>query len=177
MSRGWLAIVLFAAAVLMPCAAVTAQDEDEDAAKAAAAATAIVQDPTEDPLVRTLFESNPSTPAELVRAIKILVDIKRPKLAKPLVKKLLAAKPAPRDWDQLLEQFGTPTFMDFATVPELAPEIGKLVEAVLAGSQTYREDPQRLAKMIGALRARPTNELGKRRWCRLSERITLPWLR
>ncbi len=152
--------------LLMPSALVTAQEIDGDEKPKAAdkappvkqddaemKIAEIIRDPNEDTLIHTLLESKPTTATELVRAIKIMVDINRPKVAKLLVKQLLETKPTPRDMDQLIEQFGTAAFIQLSTVPELAPDMGKFVDAVLTGAAAYREDPQRLAKMIGALRS------------------------
>jgi CheY-like chemotaxis protein len=154
----------------MPPAIVSAQDIDGDEKPKAAAEAKdktppskeadadrkiaeISRDPNEDTLVRTLLASQPATATELVRAIKILVDVKRPEVAKLLVKRLLETKPTPRDMDQLIEQFSTAAFIQLSTVPELAPDMAKFVDSVLTGAAAYREDPQRLDNMIGALRS------------------------
>jgi len=113
----------------------------------------LIADPSEDTLVRTLLASNPTTATELVRAIKIMVDIKRPEVGKLLVKRLTSIKLEPRDMDQLIEQFGSSTFIQLTSVPQLAPDMPKFVSALLAGAASYREDPERLAKMIGSLRS------------------------
>jgi hypothetical protein len=166
-SSGCRAFIL--ALALLPAAIVAAQDADGDEKPKAAAAAAdnaapkgedpatkiaqLIADPSEDTLVRTLLASNPSTAAELIRAMKIMVDIKRPEVGRLLVKRLTAVKLEPRDMDQLIEQFGSSTFIQFSSVPQLAPEMPKFVAELLSGAAAYREDPERLAKMIGLLRS------------------------
>lgn len=144
-----------------PAAGMPAGDKPADGGKDAAPAkddsaraiAAIIKNPIEDPLVRTLLQSNPQTPSELVRAMKVLLDIRRAPVAKLLVKALLDTQPAPQELDRLLEEFGSATFIGLAATPEFGPEMGKFVANLFEQAQTFRENPERLDKMIRALRS------------------------
>ena len=61
----------------------------------------------ESPAVQAILETNPATPAEMVRAAKILADLERPDLAKDFLKKVLAAKLGQKQLAQLEAQFGS----------------------------------------------------------------------
>lgn len=99
-----------------------------------------------NPAVLTILESNPTTPYEQLRAIKILVDLDHAKYARPLVDALvkqpldLAAKAA------LAARFNTATLMHLATNPDLRTTLGPFVDELFKASQAYRRDPKRLAE-------------------------------
>jgi hypothetical protein len=120
----------------------TAEAENAGAEKAAAA---------ESPAVRAVLITHPSTPAECVRAAKVLFDLKRPALSKTFLQKVLEAKPDPQQLADLLQQFGSAMFLNMAEQAELLPEAQQLADAVLAASKQHHEDPQRLLQLIGQL--------------------------
>ena len=71
-----------------------------------------VANPVPDsPAVAAILETNPTTPAELVRAAKILADLQRPDLGKQLLARVIAAKLNPQQLADLAERFGSPTFL------------------------------------------------------------------
>ena len=103
------------------------------------------------PGVAAIMATNPSTPAEQVRAAKILAGLDRPDLAKRLLMQVLAAK---LDQAQLLaleQQFGAPLFVNIAVRPELAPEGKQLADAVLQAAQAVRQDSARLDGLVRQL--------------------------
>ncbi len=103
------------------------------------------------PAVAAIRATNPTTPAEQVRAAKILAGLDRPDLAKQLLMQVLAAN---LDQDQLfaLEQhFGAPLFVNLATRPELAPEGKQLADAVLQAAQAVLQDSARLDNLVRQL--------------------------
>jgi CheY-like chemotaxis protein len=100
----------------------------------------------EDPAVQAVLESHPQTPADLLRAIDILVDLNQAALAKPFVEQLskeqldLAAKAA------LAAQFNSAKLLKLARNEELSPALGTLVDDILKSAEAFRRDPQRLAE-------------------------------
>jgi CheY-like chemotaxis protein len=105
----------------------------------------------EDPAVLAVLETNPTTPTECARAANLLAELRRPKLAKPLLQKLLAAKLTPDQYIELAQRFGTTMFTQMASNPDLAPEGGLVSEAVLKAVNSRLQDPKRIAAMIAQL--------------------------
>ncbi|MEX0677797.1 MAG: hypothetical protein WD063_12020 [Pirellulales bacterium] len=134
-----------------------APDADEKPAPAAkpAPAPAEAQSKPEpvpdDPAVRTVLESHPATPFELLRAIRILADLGHPKLAKPFIDELgkqkldLAAKAA------LVNRFDSAMLIRLARNPDLAESLGPFIDDLFRSAEAYRRDPQRLALWAGQL--------------------------
>ena len=106
-----------------------------------------------DPLLRSLAEMEPKTPQDFTRAIRILLNIGKPNLAKPYLERLIELNPSPRDSDQLIDEFGTSLFIDMSQSPELGSFARPFVEQLLSAADAFRSDPAQLAEMIGALRS------------------------
>ncbi len=105
----------------------------------------------EDPLLRSLIEADPKTAQEITRTVKTLIDVRQPTLAKTYLQRLIALKLPPAESDRLLDEFGTPVFIEITQVPELAAVAGPFVQKLLADAQAFRRDPARLATMIADL--------------------------
>lgn len=106
-----------------------------------------------NPAVAAVMATKPSTPAEQVRAAKILAGLDRPDLAKQLLGQVLAAN---LDQDQLLaleQQFGSPLFVNLSIRPELAPEGKQLADAVLQAAKAVRQDSTRIDDLVRQLSA------------------------
>ena len=104
-----------------------------------------------DPAIEAVLESKPTTPAELLRAAKVLTDLNRPDLAKEFLKKILAVKLNDSQLQSLVEQFGSAAFSGLAANKVLAPEAGQLADTVLAATSRQAEAPQRLAGLVAQL--------------------------
>ena len=76
--------------------------------------------PPKIPAVAAILATKPTTPAECMRAAKMLADLGRPDLAKGLLKKVLDAKLDPQQLADLGEQIGSPVFLDLAGRAALA---------------------------------------------------------
>ncbi len=105
----------------------------------------------EDPAVRSVLEDNPTKPAELVRAITVLVSLDRAELAKPLLAKLLGLKLDARALVALDSEFDSALFIKLARNPQLAPQAAQLADAVLSAAAKARSDPAHLDKLIAQL--------------------------
>ena len=98
-----------------------------------------------DPAVLAVLESKPKTPAELLRAIGILVDLDESALAKPFVDELGQRTLDPAAKTALVDAFNPATLLKLARHPELGVELGPLVDDWLRSAEEYRRDPARLA--------------------------------
>lgn len=101
--------------------------------------------------VQAILDTNPSTAAELVRAAKILADLDRPDLGKGLLKRILNAGLNQQQLAALVEEFGSPMFVDMAARKDMLPEARQLADAALAAANQALQDPQRLARLIKQL--------------------------
>ncbi len=106
-----------------------------------------------DPQVQAILDMKPSTPSEMVRAGRLLADFQRADLAKGLFRKVLDSKPGPKELAALVDEFGSPAFMEMSTRPDLAPEGTELAGAVLQAKNQQVQEPQRIAALIGELQA------------------------
>ena len=116
-------------------------------AKAAAA------EPTgpEDPAVEALLATKPKTPAERVRAAGILVDLKRPDLAKGFLIKVLEAGLSQGRLVALHNEVGGDLLASFARNSELQPEAKQLADAVAAAVRAASQDTEHIGKLIKQL--------------------------
>ena len=103
------------------------------------------------PQVQAVLDLRPTTPSELIRAGRLLADLKRPDLARGFFKKALAAAFDPKDLAALAEEFGSQSFLELKTRRDLAPEGGQLANAVLQARTRQLQDPQRIAALVQAL--------------------------
>ena len=105
----------------------------------------------EDPAVLAILETKPNTPAELLRAARILADLKRPDLAKEMIKKVAEANLDAAALASLVDQLGEAAFIEMSSKTTLQPEIGPLVDKALAAYQTRLRDTARLEKLVAQL--------------------------
>jgi len=112
-----------------------------------------VQPPPEpkDPAVAAILRGNPSTPPEWVRAAKTLAGLGRPDLGKQFLQRLIDAKLNDQQLAELVEQFGSATFLGMAAREEMQPEAGQLSDAILAAVNRSLRDPARIAQLIRQL--------------------------
>jgi hypothetical protein len=100
------------------------------------------------PEVQAVLDLRPTTPSELIRAGRLLADLKRPDLARGFFKRALAAAADPKALSALAEEFGSQVFLELKTRRDLAPEAPQLANAVLQARTRQLQDPQRLAALI-----------------------------
>ena len=104
-----------------------------------------------------MLESHPKTPAQLLRAIDILLDLDRADLARPLVEELSQKKLNVTAKAALVNQFNSATLMKLAHNAELAAVLGPLVDDLFQSAEAYRRDPKRLATWAQQLQDRRRN--------------------
>jgi hypothetical protein len=105
----------------------------------------------EDAAVTAVLKSNPTTPAAMTRAAKILADLQRPDLARQFLQKVLGAKLNRKQLATLEEEFGSALFTELGAREDLAPEGRQLAEAVLAAVSAELRDPNRLEQLVKLL--------------------------
>ena len=142
------------AKVSPPAGTATQKDTAEAPIAAAkptqAAAPAI--DPTQYALpIRAVLESQPQTPAQLVRAARTLIDLGEPALAKPYLVKLQAASLEDAALVDLVRQLGSGPFIKIAGEPALQPEGREFGDRAIAAASRQAHDPKRLAHLIDQL--------------------------
>ncbi len=99
-----------------------------------------------DPAVEAVLESNPQTPFELLRAIRILADLGYPKLAQPFVDQLTQKQLSTEEQAALFRQFHSAMLMRVARNPDLAAKLGPFIDQLFQAADAMRRDPQRLAQ-------------------------------
>ena len=103
------------------------------------------------PPVAAIMATKPTTPAEKVRAAKILAGLDRPDLARQLLAEVLAASLDQKQLFALEQQFGAPLFVSLSSRPELTPEGKQLADAVLKAAQAVLQDSARLDDLVRQL--------------------------
>jgi len=105
----------------------------------------------QDPTVRGVMASNPTTPGELVRAVRVLSRLDRPRAARLLIQRFFRTNPDSATLATLAERFGTGLFSGFRLSPALQPEGSRLASAVLDAFHKTVTDPQQLVAAIDLL--------------------------
>lgn len=106
---------------------------------------------SEDRAVEAVLATNPTTPAEMIRAAGVLADLRRPELAKGFLGKVAGANLSQKQLADLADQFGSALFVELATNRDLAPEGKRLADAVLGAARKEAEDPKHLAELVDQL--------------------------
>ncbi len=114
-----------------------------------------------DPLVKAVLETyDPATatPDELVQAVKLLLDLRHPRPAKPFVARLAGLMLDDEQWARLGRKFGTSEFVRMALQTELAPDGKAVSDKVLGATRRFARDPKRLAGLIDRLKSPSARE-------------------
>ncbi|HVU86425.1 MAG TPA: hypothetical protein VHD36_03830 [Pirellulales bacterium] len=106
---------------------------------------------TDEAVIRALAAARPTTPVELVKAARIILDLGQPALAKPFVQKLAGAKLDDEACAALVDEVGSAVLLRLARDPALAPVAGQFCNATLDGAQRHARDPARLAALVKQL--------------------------
>lgn len=148
-----LPVLVLPAGGLLPAVPCGAQEPAAEAPEAA-----IEEEPewmksvqSEDPAVAAILETRPSTPAELLRAASILADLKRPDLAKEMVKQVAEANLDAAVLASVVDQLGEAALVEMGSKTDLRPEITPLIEKALGANQARVRDAARLAEFANQL--------------------------
>ena len=85
-----------------------------------------------DRVVEAVLETRPRTPEQLLRAINLLIDLKRPAAAGTLLEQLRAAVTDDASRAALADRFGTAVFVKLSAQPELQPAGAEFAAEVLS---------------------------------------------
>jgi CheY-like chemotaxis protein len=107
--------------------------------------------PSNDPAVRALLATNPTTPEQLLKAVDVLIDLRAIDDAYILLTKLAQSKPDDETWAGLVENRGSALFLRLALIEGLQPEGREVSDAALAAADRRARDPARLAALIDKL--------------------------
>ncbi len=105
-----------------------------------------------DAAVDSIVDSNPQTPAEVLRAAGILADLGRADLAKKYLDQLAGAKPDENALADAAAKVDKDLLMKVAANSALQPSGRQLVDAALAAAANRFRDPRRLMAEIDRLR-------------------------
>lgn len=135
------------------------------APKAAAPAAAQNPAPESKPIapqnvsvVQALLQTDPQKPAELVRAIKILVDLGEAGSAQPLLQKLSDQKLDDAILAALVDEFGSAVFLRIARADALQPTAQQFTASVLTAAARHARDDKRIAAEIQRLKNADADE-------------------
>ncbi|QGJ72080.1 Hypothetical protein PBC10988_37950 [Planctomycetales bacterium 10988] len=109
-------------------------------------------DPTLDPTIRIVLESEPETTAELVRTLRLLLDLDAARYARPYLQQLMDQQYTDEEYAALIEEFGADTFMEFRLSEEIGPATNAWVSEVFEGAQRHHRSPARIAALIDQLK-------------------------
>ena len=149
-------------AILVVCPSLLAQDDPfgpfgggtpatPDADDSDAPAVRINPLAQEDPVVAAIRAANPTTPVDLVRAMRALMDYDAPNAARVYFDKLLTAKPDAATMAELQKEYGSALFMQITRYAPFAPEGATFGRAVLDAAYNAAHDPVTLNRFVDDL--------------------------
>lgn len=104
-----------------------------------------------EPVVLAIQESNPRTPAEIMRATRTMINIGRKDLAKRYLEQLTAQNLEPAVLVALHDRFGSSWFIRLGHDKDLLPTGAELAQAVVDAAGHAARDKKRIAEWIGQL--------------------------
>ncbi|MFO0902395.1 MAG: HEAT repeat domain-containing protein [Pirellulales bacterium] len=104
-----------------------------------------------DPAVLSVRESKPTTPDQLARAIRIMLDLGRPDEAARYLKRLAAANVDDAAWATLHSRYGAELFLRIIKHEQLQPEGAQVGRMALAAVERQARNPARLQTLVAKL--------------------------
>ncbi|MCE5266778.1 MAG: hypothetical protein LLG00_02695 [Planctomycetaceae bacterium] len=151
--RHWLLVAIVGFLIATPALAEEPKPRPGSPSKPATAKQSVEDAAKGDSGVAAILATKPTTPAERVRAAKILADLGRADLAKDYLKRVLDAKLNQTQLTELVDQLGVQTFVEISGQAALQPEAKKLADAVMAANRGRSQDAERIAGLIRQLQA------------------------
>ncbi len=103
---------------------------------------------SQDPVIRAIDESNPTTPSELTRAMRAMMNLGRPQDAKRYLGKLLATSPDEATLAALHQEYGSSFFFRLLRYQPLAPEGVALARSATDAAYKAAREPSRLQTLV-----------------------------
>jgi len=102
-------------------------------------------------IVRAIERSQPTTPIELARAARTLLDIGRRDLAKKYLEQLAALSIDDQTWFNVHREIGVDFLVEISLHPELQPTGRTLADQAMTAIQRFMLDPARLDALAAQL--------------------------
>ncbi|MEZ6069877.1 MAG: hypothetical protein R3C10_06260 [Pirellulales bacterium] len=132
---------------------VAAQADEANSAAANDPASAPVQPVVADPVVTALLETNPQTPQELIETVLILIDLKHPEAAGPLLQRVIDANLDEAALADLGRRFTDSQWLRLAQTAELHPAAVDFTKAVWEASDRRARQPERVSDLVEAIKS------------------------
>lgn len=129
-------------------------DDPESAEEAKPVPDAVVADDSQfstkvDPLLQTIIGSDPQTPAQLIKAIDMLMNIEKYELATDYAKKLAASKLTDEQSYALYKQVGSDMLFRLQFSQKIGMEAARFARSVFVGAEKYAMDAKRIETLVG----------------------------
>jgi len=102
-------------------------------------------------LIRSVKQSNPQTPTELAKAVKVMLDLGQFEFAKFYLSRLMAVELEDQQRADVVREMGSDFFFELHATDELAPEGRDFSRRMLAANRVFRQSPDQLGQLIGKL--------------------------
>ena len=102
-------------------------------------------------VIQNLRDANPTTPRELARAIRTMLNVRQYAEAKVYLQRLINASLDDNQMFELMSLMGPDFFLELRDLTELKPEGTEFALSVFASSQRAAYAPDRVAKLIEQL--------------------------
>lgn len=104
-----------------------------------------------NPAVRAALEMPRKEPRDYFQAITLLIELGRPKLAKPILADLTKMQVTDAQRVALVNEFGSQGMLHLARTTELAPEGATFADLCMAAAAAAANNPQRIAALVKQL--------------------------
>jgi hypothetical protein len=102
-------------------------------------------------LIRSVKQSDPQTPTQLAKAVKVMIDLEQFDFARFYLARLMTAELDGQQRSDLVRAMGSDFFFTLHATDQLAPEGREFSRQLLAANHKFRQSPERLDQLIGTL--------------------------
>jgi HEAT repeat protein len=101
--------------------------------------------------IDAIRDLNPSTPDELLAAVRTSINLDQPEVAKQYLQALVDLQPNEEVLVQLYRKFGAGLFLQLSRESRLSPLAKEFAQRVLEAAEKAVTDPQRISRLVAAL--------------------------
>ena len=102
-------------------------------------------------LIRSVKQSDPQTPTQLAKAVKVMIDLEQFDFARFYLARLMTAELDGQQRSDLVRVMGSDFFFTLHATDQLAPEGREFSRKLLSANHTFRQSPEQLDQLIGTL--------------------------
>ncbi|HEY5315596.1 MAG TPA: hypothetical protein VIK18_23900, partial [Pirellulales bacterium] len=106
-----------------------------------------------DPIARDLLATDPTTPADIVRVLSILIDLGQAKAGEGLLRKLADMALDANQLADLDRQYGSGVLLKLSLAVDLQPLGKQFADRVLTAANQQARDPARIAALVAELKS------------------------